>query len=635
MNRVLPLALLLLAAPASADDEAFEFFKEEAQVVTASRRPEPALRAPAVVDVVTAEDIKAYGFRNIWDALRYRVGVNAIDGTSIDGNRALVAVRGNSQEFVDELLVLLDGRAVYSPILGGVYWASLPVQMEDIDRIEIARGPNAVLYGSNAATGVINIITKKPAPKTEAAIGAWGGTQDSFGTSAAGVVAGAAGGVRLSHEYRSEGNDPASNGVGYSNDFMHTDKLNARAEWKPDAATSLEFLGGGSWLGSGIPGLPNSPTAHNTENFQSLHGTRDLGTAAQIEASLSRSETTINPIPLPTGPVYSRTYQYDAEALHHMSWLDGLAKACSGVSWRFSGADSDQVFAGSPRQSNEIWRAYTHHSVRAAEPLTLVAGAALEHSSTGGPQPAWQAAALYEPAPEQILRFSYSRAPTIPLLFSKHADYLLSPAQQFSGNLAIEPEQITSWEAGWNGRFLDGALRPTVAVYFMNIDDQYFNFVASSGIPNTIIPDNRQASHARGAELSAAYALSRGRAVFANYTFEKISNDKGPDAVGEDSSRSTPVHMINVGGRALIARGVTAAAVLGYKDNYRIASSRGTVLDAPRSFRLDARVGWTPYPGWEVFVAGSNLLQPYTVEYADGVGNPRFVRGGFTARFGR
>ena len=623
--------LLLLggaAVPASAADDAFEFFKEEAQVVTVSRRVESALRAPAAVDVITAADIRAYGFKEIWDVLRYRAGMDVLDGSSIDGNRALVSARGFTHEFVSEMQVLVDGRSVYNPLLAGVYWKSLPVQMQDIERIEIVRGPNVVLYGSNAGLGVINIITKKPGATSSAAAEAWGGTQGSIGTS----ESAAAGAIRVSHEYRSQDNDPTPSGAGSSNDFVHTQKLNVRARWDPDAKTELEALAGGSWLTAGIPGLPNSPTSENPQNFQALHGSRSLGGASQVEASLSRSESTIAAVPLLSGPAYTRTYQYDAEALHHFSWLDERVKTDWGGNYRFSGADSDQVFAGNPRQSNRLVRGFMHHSARITESLTLVGGVSLEHSDTGGTQPAWQTGVLYEPMPDQVLRLTYSVAPTIPSLYYTHANYFLTPGLKNVGSPALDPERLTSSEIGWNGRFLDGALRPAVTLYYMSFRSLDFAFVQSAGVPAVESVDNRNAALARGAELSAEYALAPERAVFANYTFEDITTAAGIDASGDNIGRSTPRHKFNVGGRASVARGVTIAAILGYKDNYHTVSSRGTSLDSPRSFRLDARLAWSPLPGWELFVAGSNLLQPYTVEYADGSANPRTVRGGMSAR---
>ncbi|HEX4049098.1 MAG TPA: TonB-dependent receptor plug domain-containing protein, partial [Elusimicrobiota bacterium] len=550
---------------------------------------------------------------------------------------------GFTKEFVAEMLVLVDGRTVYNPLLGGVYWESLPVQLQDIERIEIVRGPNAVLYGSNAGLGVINIITRKPAATPRAAASAWGGTQGSAGSSESATAGAAAGGIRISHEYTAQGDSASPSGAGNSNDFVHTQKVEGRARWNPDAKTEVELLGGGSWLTAGIPGLPNSPTAENGENFEALHATRDLGPSSSVEASVSRTETEVDAVPLPTGPAEVRNYQYDAEAVHHFAWLGGRVKTDWGGNWRFSGADSDQVFAGSPRQSSQLERGFMHHAARVSDAVTLVGGVSVEHSGTGGTQPAWQAAILDEPVPGQVLRFTYSAAPTLPSLFYANGNYLIAPpSSAFPGGIrdvsgpGLQPEQISSWETGWNGRFLDGALKPSASLYYMSVRSLDFAYVQSpggAGTPQVRSVDNRNAALARGAELSAEYAFSAERAVFANYTFEDITTDDGPDASGTDYARSTPRHKFNVGGRAALGRGVTASAILGYKDNYHTVSSRGTSLDSSRSFRLDARVAWSPRPGWELFLAGRNLLQPYTVEYADGAADPRSVRGGFTARF--
>jgi outer membrane receptor protein involved in Fe transport len=209
---------------------------------------------------------------------------------------------------------------------------------------------------------------------------------------------------------------------------------------------------------------------------------------------------------------------------------------------------------------------------------------------------------------------------------------LVAPNFRDIASPSIDPERISSWEAGWNGRFLDGALRPAVSLYYMSVRSLDFAFI-TPGVTTVQSVDNRNAALARGAELSADYALAPGCALFANYTYEDITDAKGADVTGNDVARTTPRHKFNAGGRVALGREATFAAILGYKDDYHTVSSRGIPLDAPRSFRLDARLGWTPRPGWELFVAGSNLLQPYTVEYGDGAANPRIVRGGLSARF--
>jgi iron complex outermembrane receptor protein len=632
------LGLILTAAasvPALAGDDAFEFYKEEAQVVTASRRAEPAWRAPAAVDVVTAEDIKAYGFKEIWDALRYRVGMDVVAGRSLDGNRALVSARGFDNEFVAEMQVLVDGRSVYSPLLGGVYWQSLPVQLQDIERIEIVRGPNAALYGSNAALGVINIITRKPAAQPGAQASAYGGSRGAHDAAAAAQGGNGSAALRVSFENRADEGHPTAAGASNGNDFLHLNKLNARAQWAPDSATEVEFLGGGSWMTAGLPGLPSDAQTRHLQNYASAKATRALGADAALEAAVSRSETAINSQPLLAGDVAIRTYQYDAEILHRFSWLDGRVKSNWGAGWRESGADSDQAFAGSPSQDNRLVRGFTHHSVRLAEPLTFVAGVSLERSDTGGTQPAWQTALLYAPSESDALRASYSYAPTIAPLMEQHANYHLAPNEYYVGNPSYSPEKLSSWEVGWSGRLLGGALKPGVALYYMEVRD-YGALSARPSGPDTLLSTiNDDRALARGAEVSADYAFAPGGAAFANYAFESITHRRGPSASGNDVSRSTPQHKVNFGARAAFPKGLSASFVVGYKDTYAINSdSRGSTAQIASHFRLDARVAWSPRPGWQIFVAGQELLQPRFIEFTDGTATPRQARAGVEGRFG-
>ena len=629
------LLAALAASPARAEgDDAFEFFREEAKVYTASRRVESAWRAPVAVDVVTAEEISAYGYASLADLLRFRAGLDVYDARSADGSRAIVSARGFTRDFVAEMQVLVDGRSVYSPFLGGVYWASLPVQMQDIERVEIVRGPNAALYGSNAALGVVNIITRKPGDKARGAVSARGGNRSAAFSEAA--EAGAPfGGLRVSHAYEAAPGNPAPNGVGEANDFLHSNKLNLRARLAPDEATELEFLGGGSWQTMGVPGYAVDTRASHAHDFQQLRAARDLDSAGSVEAVIARSEFRLGEDRFLSRPVDLRAYQYDAEALHRLEWADGRANSVAGGSWRLSGVYSDQLFTGHPAQQNRVVRGFIHQSVQLTDRLTAAAGFSLEDSRVGGLQPAWQGAALYSLREDRTLRLSYSRAPTMPPLFNKYGDFLLG-ATRFVGNEELPPQQLSSWEAGWTCRALGGALKSDVTLYYLEIKDRIFSYVQSAGPPRVTAYDNRNRASARGVELSEEYSFSSGRAVFANYTFERIQDDKGPtDTFATDLRRGTPAHKLNVGGRAILTRGFAGTVLLGYKDAYDANSSnRGTRRPIPRSFRLDSRVSWTPRPGWELFLAGMDLLQPYRVESADGTASPRRFEGGVSARFG-
>ena len=130
----------------------------QTEVTTASKKEETLFEVPAAVSVITSEDIRRSGARTIPDALRLVPGVQV---ASIDGSRWAVSIRGFADYFANKLLVLIDGRSVYTPLFSGVYWNAQDTLLEDIDRIELIRGPGATIWGANAVNGVINIITKK------------------------------------------------------------------------------------------------------------------------------------------------------------------------------------------------------------------------------------------------------------------------------------------------------------------------------------------------------------------------------------------------------------------------------------------------------------------------------------------
>ena len=127
------------------------------QVTTASRRPEGLDVTPAAVYVITAEDIRRSGVTTIQDALRLAPNVEVARNNS---HQWTISIRGFSSDLSNKLLVLIDGRSVYSPLYAGVFWDVQDVLLADVERIEVVAGPGGAVWGANAVNGVINIITQ-------------------------------------------------------------------------------------------------------------------------------------------------------------------------------------------------------------------------------------------------------------------------------------------------------------------------------------------------------------------------------------------------------------------------------------------------------------------------------------------
>src|SRR5262249_22118934 len=134
--------------------------------VTTVRRTEESLgRAAGAVYVITQNDLRRSGVTSIPEALRLVPGLQ-VQRAGL--STWAISARGFNNVYANKLLVMIDGRTVYSPIVGGVFWDSQDTLIEDIDRIEVLRGPGAAMWGANAVNGVINIITK-PAVRTQGA----------------------------------------------------------------------------------------------------------------------------------------------------------------------------------------------------------------------------------------------------------------------------------------------------------------------------------------------------------------------------------------------------------------------------------------------------------------------------------
>ncbi|HET9470498.1 MAG TPA: TonB-dependent receptor plug domain-containing protein, partial [Usitatibacter sp.] len=220
----LPIAVLAAvtalgaAPPAAADDtvrvaDLADFSLEQLanlKVTSVSRREERLVEAPASIFVITAEDIRRSGATSLGEALRLAPNLMVIRG---DASQFVASARGGLAGTANKMLVLVDGRTVYSPLFSGVFWDAQDLVLEDIDRIEVISGPGSTLWGTNAVNGVINILTK-PAARTQGTLGvAYGGTDERGATVRVGAPLAADGAYRVYAKYAERNSLPLASGA--------------------------------------------------------------------------------------------------------------------------------------------------------------------------------------------------------------------------------------------------------------------------------------------------------------------------------------------------------------------------------------------------------------------------------------
>jgi len=609
--------------------DALRFFEEEAKITTASRRPQSIQEAPAAVDVITAEDIKASGAFNLWDLLRFRPGMNVIDGhPGITANRAVVSVRGFTESFARNLLVLLDGRKTYTDT-GGVDWAQLPVNIQDIERIEIIRGPNAALYGSGAGLGVINIITKKPSGSETATLDGRGGNRDTFQTYEAVDSSLKTFDYRLSHSYIHQGNfDNVAEGE-IADDFFHSNKGNFSSHWNLNENSQFELFAGGTWNDTGLEDGANSHNQFN-QHFEMLKFSEKLGRNSHVEVTSSHNDFTSgisNDIPVS----HSRTYQYDEQILHQIDWGHGRMKSTYGIDYELAKVNSQTDYPG-PGVKSWLYRGYVNQTAQITQHLLSVGAFSWETRDNGKSDPNYQLSQLWEAIKNHTFRLSYSVAHTVPtasLLDRHQAATLTSPPVY--GNPDLRPQALTSYEMGYRGGLLDQHLLVDADLFYTVVKDKDESFFSDTPVLNLTFANLNRAI-ARGAEMEMKYRFSLTRSLFVNYTYEHITDTFGNTGEVTDN---TPSHAVNLGGMADLGHGFSGSFNLGYKNSYFIAFQADS-LAAHAYCRLDARLAYVlpRYKNAELYVAGQNLTAPTHQEYADGLAIPRTYQAGMNVKFG-
>jgi len=600
----------------------------QVEVITASKKAQAVRDVPASVYVITAEDIRRMGATSIPEVLRLVPGVHV---AIVDANKWAVAVRGFNGRFSNKLLILIDGRSIYTPLFSGVYWdAQPPLFMQDIERIEVIRGPGASLWGANAVNGVINIITKSAKD-----------TQGTLWVSGGGSEEKAFGGIRLGGRIGDDGYYRAYT-LYQERDALEQDRVHVRnndarlvkrsgfrADWNrsenEDFILHGEVYGGrvGQRLSIPDPSLPGSRTVDDRYTISgyylmstwnrrrggitdTLHLYYDHYARSPLE--LTEIRDTID---------LSWQQRIQAGDKHDLLW---------GVEARYttSRIDGRLVHSEEPRDTDSILSVFMQDDMVLGERVRLVVGSKFERNRYTPWQIQPNLRLLWKQGERSVWWGAVSRAVRLPSDVERHMSIdayyegMVSGLPMISriyGSPGFHPEETTAYEVGYRCQPHHRLSLDISAFHNVYRNLRSFEpadpFVETSPVPHLVLPvymSNKLHGRTYGFEVSANWNVTSSWTLkmgYANLTY-RLQHDpdsKDPFNLHSDSTSNTPRHQWNLGSRLNLPGGW-------YVDTYLFFVDRLFGMDfLPSYYRLDFTVGWHPTKDVELSLVLQNLLR--------------------------
>lgn len=497
---VLALAALPAVSPAIAGDEDL-FFAELPVVASVSRLPQRLADAPTSVTVIDRDMIKASAARDLNDVFRLVPGFQTFPNNT---DSARVTYHGlTDEEFSPRVQVLIDGRSQYSPLFrNGVNWATLPVALEDIERIEVVRGTNAVSYGSNAFLGVINIITVDPSLARGFSLALNHGNQGVRDyTLRNGGKIGESGDFRFTYQQRDDN--------GLADQFDWKDSYRSRLfDFRADFALTerdvLQFSAGhveavmprgrlakagGVLTGGNDPGWPIHDFSQSNTYLQALwRRSLSAGSDFQLRYSYMADWASENYVSKDGDYLYQideygdTGVRHEIEAQHNFA-LSDQARLVWGASWRGDALRSTTGFAGKSTVSRDVERLFGNLEWKPLAWFTGNAGWALERDSMAGTHASPRLSASYHINSQNTVRLGYSRAYRSPSSFDYRGNATVAPFARadgapfapgeqalatgrfFIGKPGLPVERLETWELGYLGDWHDWRMSLDVRLF--------------------------------------------------------------------------------------------------------------------------------------------------------------------------
>jgi len=515
---------------------AADFFDEAPLILTASRMSKPLSESPASVSVIDRQMIEASGVREIADLFRlvpgFIVGYHS-------GNTPVVTYHGMGQIFARQLQVLVDGRSVFVPSFGGVPWSNLPLLIEDIERIEIIRGPNAVTYGANAFLATINIITRHAAEDFGSRYSITSSDNSHPDIKDAYVRVG------YHHEdldWRFSAGTMNDDGFADINDSKEINKVNFRLDLLSGSNHfwTLQLGASNSINGKGFEG-ENTDVERDNEATNSyanlLWESIQSNTTSTLRLTHTRQEVIDNftPDPFTLGPFTGVTTFVNFDRFSRRTDLEFIQsreidrdlRVVYGGSFRQDRVKSIFLFNDDAFHDVDTSRLFSSVEWRIDDNWLVDFGATLEDSSITSPKNSPRLSILRKLGTDHTLRFVASNAKRNPILYEFEGMTVYSaniPApgpgdidiQTWQGNDRIMPENIISYEIGLRSQFLTPNISSDIKLFSYKVTDLLTN--ADTSIDkNPSFPtlgfietsENLLDADVIGIELSFDYAVNR------------------------------------------------------------------------------------------------------------------------------
>lgn len=610
------------------------------EVTSASKKEEKLFSTAAAVYVITREEIRRSGMESIPELLRLAPG---LDVTRIDGTKWAISVRGFNGRFSNKLLVLIDGRSVYSPETSGVYWEVQDVLLEDIERIEIIRGPGGTLWGANAVNGVINIITRSAEDTVGGLVTVSSGTEEQGNGS---IRYG--GRIREGTFYRVYGKYFNHVGLAGANGRTANDGHNAirgggRIDWTLNDRDSLTLEGDiykSHLRENPIAITVDAPFAPPINRPGDFSGGNFLGRWARTfsERSSMALQVYYDCFNRDIFELPASVDTVDVDFQHHTSF-----GTRNDLVWGFDYRHVWHHTAGStanPVQLNPNDESTSLLSVFAEDDITLVKdrlrlmiGSKLEHYKELGDTSAVfnlepSARMLWTPQRHQTVWAAVSRAVRTPARSDTdiRGSYSAFPGPDglpnilaFFGNHDFKSETVLAYEAGYRVRPVNKLSLDTAAFY--NVYDRLQTFEPGTPFfeadpqPHVIIPlvfSNLMRGNTYGIETAANFDASAVWQLSGSYSFLRMQLRPYAESLDHNSKQaiegSNPRHQFQLHSSFRLPRSVELDASLFFV-------SQLAYLHVPDYARFDARVAWQIAEALEVSAGAQNLFSDKHAEF--------------------